>query len=246
MPFNPGSSQTPRKSGERNRQRAGAAFEDVVAHILNSCLRAEGISVVRARRPELIRLISDKEIVRQIIDYTRLPVKPRCDQKQLQDYPDSDLYALVKVAGSWRVLAIINCKLSFHARHTETTFWGLAIRISSYIKYVCVTEDKDIYTKTSELGASCEKSSAARRLLESFTDRVYIVKHYPDLDDPCLSQDIERLRLVQNAAEAQEPPGYPLFDDPGLPRHTQYCSSVRPWDDLITDLRRWREEAFPR
>lgn len=74
------------------------------------------------------------------------------------------------------------------------TFWGLAIRIGSNIKYVCVTEDKDQYHPTrprSELGKSCQHSTAARRLLESFIDRIYIVKPYKENSDE-LKNDIQK------------------------------------------------------
>jgi hypothetical protein len=132
-------------------------------------------------------------------------------------------------------MAIISCKVSFHARHTEVCFWGSAVRASSYLKYVCVTEDRDIYQgKRSELGTSCEAATAARRLLESFTDRVYTIKKYEAPDSKELNEDIERKESAS---------GETAFDDPSRPRHTQYCHLVRPFDDLIQDLRYWRREV---
>ncbi|SRR5579883_2625616 len=126
----------------------GRAFEDVVAHILNRFLVHEQLVVVRGKESILAKAIGDIETAQELVNFTKLPVKRRCTQSQLQDYPDSDLFVL-KVASrdseKYRLMAIINCKVSFHARHTETCFWGAAVRASSYIKYVCVTEDRDIY-----------------------------------------------------------------------------------------------------
>ncbi len=106
----------------------GAAFERIVAKILNSFLQNDNIVVTRAKETELKKFISDKKNLFQIMDFTRIPVKRRCDQSQLEDYPDLDLFALIRPSQfgqQWRLLAIINCKVSFHARHTEAAFWSL-------------------------------------------------------------------------------------------------------------------------
>lgn len=225
------------------RAAGGNAFELAVARILNEFLIADGIVVTRAKENALRALIGDSPDVRRIMEFTRIPVKRRCDQTQLEDYPDLDLFALVQpdTAGHpWRLLAIINCKVSFHARHTEATFWGLLIRLSSNVRFVMVTEDRDIYNverPRTELGRSCQESTATRRLLEAFSDRIYLVKGYDGPDDPRLDADvhtkIEYLRQGRNEI---------VFDDVTLPHHTQYCHSVRPLDDLIDDLLRWRPE----
>ena len=223
------------------RAAGGTAFEYIVARILNSFLLADDIVVTRAREASLRSLIHDQTNLYQIMDFTRVPVKRRCDQSQLQDYPDLDLFALVRPSQFdqlWRLLAIINCKVSFHARHTEAAFWGLLIRLSSNIPFVVVTEDRDIYKpKPSELGRSCEESTETRRILESFSDRVYLVKRYDSENDPNLDKDIaaKRDNLRQGISSI-------VFDDVNIPHHTQYCHSVRPIDDLIDDLRHWKIE----
>lgn len=233
------------------RTLAGQAFEGVVSEILNSTVTEEGLFVVKGTSDALQGLINDSPTVQRIIDYNRLPVKRPCDQSQLQDYPDTDLFVLFKDNGAWKVLGIVSCKVSLHGRHTETCFWGTLIRLTSNIKYVFVTEDRDIYQgKPSELGRSCEEPRAARRLLESFTNRVYLVKQYSGPLDPNLARDVQAFR---SALDNDSIPLYapydtattPFFDDLSPPTHTQYCSTVRPIDDLVFDLVRWRRELAP-
>lgn len=222
------------------RSSEGQRLENVVSTILNHTLNKHNIFVVNGTTEGLKKLIKDSSIVKEIIDYNKLPVKRPCDQKQIEDYPDTDLFILVKYHNEWRVLGIINCKLSFHSRHTMVTFWGLAIRIGSNIKYVCVTEDKDQYHPTkprSELGKSCKNSTAARRLLESFVDRIYIIKPY-QLNSEELIKDIKAFSLIFNNKKRTNI----IFDSPNYKYHTEYCMSVRPFDDLIFDLIRWQED----
>ncbi|MBM2812502.1 MAG: hypothetical protein HW416_3261, partial [Chloroflexi bacterium] len=145
---------------QAKRVLGGATFEMVINTILNKFLEADGISIVTGKRQYLNALIGNRDNVEQIISYTTLPVKRRCTQTQLDDYPDSDLFALVRPHhpdNPWRLLAIISCKTSFHTRETQAAFWGLSVRTSSYIKYVCVTEDHNLYrprSPNSELGPS--------------------------------------------------------------------------------------------
>ncbi len=222
------------------RSSEGQRLENVVAYILNTLLNKHNIYIVQGTAEGLKKLINDNVVVKQIIDYNKLPVKRPCDQKQLEDYPDTDLFTIVKTKNQWRVLGIINCKLSFHSRHTMVTFWGLAIRIGSNIKYVCVTEDKDQYHPTrprSELGKSCQQSTAARRLLESFIDRIYIIKPYEENASE-LKSDIENF----STNFLKQKKGQFCFDNPAHKYHTAYCVSVRPFDDLVYDLLRWQEE----
>jgi hypothetical protein len=233
---------------QAKRALVGRKFEQIVMHILNRFLNDAGIVVTTGSRPALAPLIEDEKNINQIISYTRLPVKRRCTQSQLEDYPDSDLFALIKphyLRNPWRLLAIINCKVDFHSRETEAAFWGLSVRSSSYIKYVCVTEDGDTHSGNkprSELGVSCEKSTKARRLLESYTDRVYIAKRYSGTGDSLLGRDIEEM-LRRMDRDQRRTPNAPVFDDPQIPRHTEYCHLVRPFDDLIQDLKRWKVEV---
>lgn len=181
------------KEAQSRRAVSGSAFERVVARILNEFLEREGIVVTRAREGALRQLINDWANLQQIMDYSRVPVKRQCTQGQIEDFPDLDLFALIKPQRSgdkWRLLAILNLKVSFHARNTEATFWGLLVRLTSRIPFVVITEDRDIYRKNSELGVSCEQATRTRRLLEAFTDGIYLVKHYRSENDPLLLEDI--------------------------------------------------------
>lgn len=225
---------------QSRRASEGRRLEDVVSKILNELLNQSNIFVVRGNSEGLRKIINDQNLIDEIINYNRLPVKRPCDQKQLLDYPDSDLFVLVQSNNSWRLLGIINCKISFHSRHTMVTFWGLAIRISSNIKYVLVTEDKDQYRPVhprSELGRSCSDSTSTRRLLESFVDRIYIIKSY-NPEDKHLLEDISSFKETNFNSSNRE---Y-IFDDPSYQYHTEYCLSVRPFDDLIFDLIRWKDD----
>lgn len=229
------------RDAQSQRSVSGSEFEKVVAKLLNSFTTASGIVVVRARESDLSTLVDSKVNLKDIMDFTKIPVKRRCDQTQLQDYPDLDLFALVKPISKereWKLLAILSCKVSFHARHTESAFWGLLVRLTSRTPFVMITEDRDIYSpKSSELGVSCQNSTSTRRLLESFTDRIYLVKRYGGVDDPRLGADIKlkRKMLAENNDRI-------IFDDPTVKYHTKYCHSVRPIDDLFHDLLRWRSD----
>jgi hypothetical protein len=227
---------------QSQRALAGDKLEKVCIRVLNDILTGSGIVVLKGTRKALEDYFKSEPIAQQIVDFNRLPVKRPCDQKQLEDYPDTDLFVLLREPSYWRVLGLISCKVSFHARHTMVTFWGLAIRISSNIPYVCVTEDANIYRGgTSELGVSCSEPTAARRLLESFTDGVYTIKQYQSHDSRDLIDDLKRFKEggLGNRAKKRRI----VFDDYSVPNHTKYCQSVRPFDDLIFDILRWKEES---
>ena len=237
---------TDNRIAQAARAQAGTNLESVVARILNPLLNDKNIFVIKGSLRELRRVLQDETLADQIIEYSTLPVKRPCDQKQIKDHPDTDLFVIYREYNKWRVLGIISCKVSFHARHTEVAFWGLAIRTSSNMKYVCVTEDADVYAgKKSELGVSCAESKAARRILESYTARVYICKKYESTEDPQLAKDVEQFRKALPKITAAARMANPCFDNPQLPHHTQYCESVCPLDELYFDALRWRDEAFP-
>jgi hypothetical protein len=226
------------------RAQAGKDLETIVAKILNLLLNEHKIYIVRGNDKSLSDVLG-ASLAEQVIDYSKLPVKRPCDQHQIEDYPDSDLFVIYKNDPDWRVLAVISCKVSFHSRHTMVAFWGLAIRVSSNMKYVCVTEDADIYrSKRSELGKSCMESTAARRILESFTARTYIIKQYKSPENPQLEKDVRRFLKEFNDSTRISRRAMPCFDDPHVPNHTDYCPSVCPLDELYFDALRWRDEAF--
>ncbi len=231
-------------SAQSQRALVGDKLEKVCIRILNDTLSSKGVVVLKGTKRALEDYFNSEPIAQQIVDFNRLPVKRPCDQKQLEDYPDTDLFILVKEPSYWRVLGLISCKVSFHSRHTMVTFWGLAIRISSNIPYVCVTEDANIYRGgTSELGDSCSQPTAARRLLESFTDGVYTIKQYKSHDSQELLHDLKEFEERDYLNKPK--PRRITFDDKKVENHTEYCRSVRPFDDLIFDILRWKEEAQP-
>jgi len=237
---------TDNQTAQAARAQAGTNLELVVARILNSLLNDQSIFVIKGSLKELRRVLQNETLASQIIEYSKLPVKRPCDQKQIEDYPDTDLFIVYRDATKWRVLGIISCKASFHARHTEVAFWGLAIRTSSNMKYVCVTEDKNVHLGgTSELGVSCSESKATRRILESYTTRVYLINRYKSPEDPQLVKDVELFRKSRPESTAAGRMAKPCFDDSRIPNHTQYCASVCPLDELYFDILRWRDETFP-
>lgn len=230
------------------RVKTGERLEIVTAYILNYVLNKEDIYVLKGTKAGLLDTINNNEIVNSIIDFNKLPVKRPCDQQQLEDYPDTDLFILRKAGKKWKVLGIINNKVSFHSRHTMVTFWGLAVRIGSNIRYVCVTEDADQYRlKRSELGKNCKESTSTRRLLESFTDGIYLLKVYDGVADPILDKDINEFynyykKLGDKTSYARERTNF--FDNPAYEYHTEYCESVKPFDDLIFEIIRWKKKSL--
>ncbi len=114
------------------------------------------------------------------------------------------------------------------------------------MKYVCVTEDANVHSGgTSELGVSCAESKATRRILESYTTRVYLIRKHASTDDPRLAKDVDEFRASLREVRSTSHDRIPSFDDPTMKNHTQYCASVCPLDELYFDILRWRAEAFP-
>jgi hypothetical protein len=228
------------RKAQSQRALAGDKLEKVCIRILNEILMPQNVVVLKGTRKALVDYFESDTITQQIVDFNKLPVKRPCDQKQLEDYPDTDLFVLLKQSSFWRVLGLISCKVSFHSRHTMVTFWGLAIRMSSNIPYVCVTEDANLYRGSpSELGTSCDQPTAARRLLESFTNGVYVIKKYESHESKVLASDVQSfaLRGLKRGSTAHKP----IFDDPTYPRHTRYCETVRPFDSLVFEILKWKE-----
>lgn len=229
-------------AAQSQRSLTGERLEKVCIRILNTFLNTHDIVVLKGGRAALRQFFQSDAIAQQIVDFNKLPVKRPCDQKQLEDYPDTDLFVLYWRPPQWRVLGLISCKVSFHSRHTMVTFWGLAVRMSSNIPYVCVTEDADVYgtPKRSELGQSCQNPTAARRLLESFTDGIYIVKPYASDIDHLLENDLNEFSKTFQPAVSRA--AGPIFDTPQIRGHTQYCESIRPFDDLVQEILSWRRK----
>ncbi|OFV67767.1 MAG: type II restriction endonuclease MjaVIP [Candidatus Syntrophoarchaeum caldarius] len=235
------------KTAQSQRTRIGRRLEDIAIHILNQFLNSHDIYAVKGERNPLVKFLKSEVLADCLIEYNKLPVKNSCRQKQIDEYPDTDILILYHLDGDWKILGVINCKVSFHSREVMVTFWGLTVRISTNIKYVCLTQDADQYRKKrSELGKSCDESTSARRLLESFTDGIYIIKNYASTDDPELKADIERFKGFFDQLDDLElvrMKSTTYFDDPNYEHHTAYCQKVRPFDDLIFDILRWKLES---
>jgi hypothetical protein len=75
--------------------------------------------------------------------------------------------------------------------------------------------------------------------LESFVDRIYIIKPY-SLNEKEIEQDIASFVFSK---ERHKDINY-IFDNPNHPFHTKYCLSVRPFDDLVFDLLRWKDDLL--
>lgn len=234
------------KSAQSKRAKTGKRLEDIAIYILNQFIGYKDIYAVKGNRKALVEFLEDAELVDRLIEFNKLPVKSSCKQKQINEYPDTDIIMLCKLGSIWKILGIVNCKVSFHSREVMVTFWGLTVRLGTNVKYVCLTQDADQYSKKrSELGKSCEESTSARRLLESFTDRIYTIKNYQSTDDPQLKSDIESFKTFfeqLNDFEILTMKSTTYFDNPNYEYHTTYCQKVRPFDDLIFDILRWKIE----
>lgn len=128
-------------------------------------------------------------------------------------------------------LATISCKVSFHARHTESLFWAIAMK-NHGAKFVMASEDK-----IDELG-TCKDGNKTRRLLESYMDGVYLLKRYQVKSNSILG-DVSRFFKVFQRAEAQtyHRQGSHVFASQPKDR---FCDRVRPFDDLLFDLMQWK------
>ena len=226
---------------QSQRATVGSNFKLIVQDILNSCLQNKGIAVIRAKEPALQSIISSKTNLSNIFNTDNVPINRTCNVVDFLSYYALDLIALIRPSSDneqWKILAFISCTVSFHSRDSETAFLGLLIRLSANVPFVVVTEDRDIYKKGSELGITCNKSTKTRRLLESFSDGIYLIKQYQNKDDSRLLEDIQlKHDQLQKKTKAI------VFDDPNIPNHTQYCESVRPLDDLVEHLCRWKAEV---
>lgn len=76
-------------------------------------------------------------------------------------------------------------------------------------------------------------------------DRTYIIKKY-DLPANDIVKDMDKFYSVFEKAEKTGYKGIEsmIFDEPPGPRYTEYCNSVRPFDDLFFDIMQWKFERF--
>lgn len=229
------------KNAQSLRSLTGKNLEEVVAYVLNRILNSKDIFAIKGNKKHLHDFFKDEEKVEDILNAIKIPIDRKLNQMQSEELPDADLLVFYWKENTFQLLAIISCKRSFHSRHVMVTFWSLVFKEShqnSQTKYVVVTEDNDQYHKDekrrrTELGKSHEQSTATRRILEGFTDKVYIIKPYQS-ETKELEQDLKKYQ-EKGSKEV-------IFDLPNHPNHTEYCNAIRPFDDLIQDLLTWKKE----
>lgn len=235
---------------QRRVQQIGAQLEGNVQSAINSILNAKDIY---AHKPsEINRMARTDDQLRGLLVYCMMPLPHPCGGDFQLQLPDTDLIVALRQVlpnglHEWKPLTIVSCKASFHARETEATFWSRLNRERS-VRNVLVTEDSDRYQARgpkTELKSCGPQASKTRRLLEAYMDRVYIIKKY-SVAGYDLAQDINRFRPAFQRAEAQHYTGIGshIFDDIERRPHGEYCSRVRPFDDLLFDLMRWKYEAL--
>lgn len=234
---------------QSKKARSGKKLELNVKQILNNILDKEGIIVAALNEIDAKKSIIDDEHKEKIIDFIKVRFPTDCSQEYRLDLPDTDLIVLYRKKNhdgstmQWYVLGIISCKVSFHARETESTFWASVLKYHS-MRMVMVTEDKDRYTTRTELG-TCEKPTAARRRLETFMDRVYIIKQYGNGNaQNKIMEDISSFYDIFNQMQSRgyRTPHTQIFDDYETKFHCGYCNKVKPFDDLISDIMMWKME----
>jgi len=244
------------KEAESHRQRlveeTGRKLEDNVRRILNQILNkkdVEAFSVAQIRRWAKVG-----GGYRKLFEYIQVPVKNSCTQQQIMTLPDTDILVVYKQENkgngsvAFHPLCIVSCKASFHARETETLFWS-ALMQPTKIKFVLATEDSDRYNdvekrRKTELG-TCVDGNKPRRLLECFLDRIYIIKKYDKVTNGIV-KDIDKFYHVFERAEAQGYRGIDsgVFDDYERKPHAEYCKMVRPFDNLLFDIMKWKFEKL--
>jgi len=164
--------------GAEKESRGGRGFAASIERILNAHVRRPGDDVVvaRARVDDVTKAIGSELEARLLLKDLVLGVHRPCTGKSVKVANSGMLIALRHPpGGGCRLLAAIDSSASIHDRHPEVCFWSLALR--AVCRFVFVTQDRDVYRgRRSELGRSCEQGSAARKLLETLTDGVYVSK----------------------------------------------------------------------
>ena len=139
-------------------QQTGQSWEDEVITIIENELKKNGIKIVKGRKDE-IKTFFWKQLY--------IPTK------RTGVWGDIDLIAYNQKN---RVIAIISCKVSLHARFTESLFYWLLFKtLKRPFKFVFATNDKGRGQGQwkSEWGTN-EKPTKDRELAEAYTDGVYV------------------------------------------------------------------------
>lgn len=209
---------------QASRNENGRMLEENVVKILNEFLNVHGIHACKGTKG-LKELVNNDVDANRILDYTKIPMNRwKCNQKQLDTWPDIDIYMLVESRGTWMLIACISCMVSLRERYAKAAFWGSLVKTSSGIPYFLVTEDDN-----DELG-TCIEPRQARIVLENCMTRIYTIKHYYT-DDPSMDQDIARKHELLDGKDKTI-----TFDDPVNRFPGYYCSLVADLDCLIDDL----------
>jgi len=110
------------------------------------------------------------------------------------------------------------------------------------VKYVLVTEDSDRYTEKpkTELG-TCIKGNKIRSLFECFLEKVYIIKKYDKVNNGIV-KDINDFRHIFEEAPNARGFEFLVFDDYKRKPHAGYCGKIRPFDDLLFDIVKWKTQ----
>lgn len=235
---------------QRRVQETGAKLELNVQTIINEVLRKKNVEAFSVS--QIRRWAKEGGSYKTLYDYIQAPIRNSCTQKVVMTLPDTDLLVVFKQVDKsnplntiWHPLCIVSCKASFHARETESLFWSEVMRTTK-IKFVVVTEDANRYGKrqNTELG-KCEKATKIRRLLECYVDRTYIIKKYEKVNNGIL-KDIDRFYPVLEKAEGQAYRNVEsrIFDDYERKPHAEYCKNIRPFDDLLIDIMKWKLEKL--
>ena len=214
------------------RNVAGKQFEGMVARAINEILNREGIFAASLK--QLNDLIRRDPAFGQVLEFAKTPVRNPCDQNYQMMLPDTDVlvyYVQKDHAGFVRKryhLATVSCKVSFHGRETESTFWAKVLG-NHGSKFYLATEDK-----FGELGA-CEDGKKVRRLVESYMDFTYLMNQYGSPTNS-LEKDIAKFYdLFENSKRSSyQRQNTRIFDSRRA--EGKYCKRVRPFDDLLFDL----------
>lgn len=146
---------------------SGGDFEGFVRNHINEALNESGILAIKG--DTLKTLAKTDNHVQEILKFLMLPNKRKCTQTELKIWADSDVIVLYKDArNQWKVLAVISCKTSDHARNTSVLFWAQAF-VHLGIKYFLATQDLD-----NQFDEECVHSAKKSRILfEAYCDRVF-------------------------------------------------------------------------
>lgn len=224
------------------RWESGKSLENTTAKIIADVLGPHE-NIYASTLGDLRRLGKTNKEYEEILAYAETPIRSPCNQNFNMELPDTDVlvyYIHRDFSGKpqrYIHLATISCKVSFHGRYTEPAFWG-AILKSNDRKYLVVAEDNERELST------CEKNIKTRRVLEHFTDGVYLIKQYEERRNDIFADESKFFEIYQsNQGNPRSKRDNFVFDQP---RASAYCPQVRPFDDLLFHLIQWKTDWIER